>query len=100
MVGAPKSLTYASMVSREPVTIAMTWASLNDPQVNCLCIYHSAEEELNKIDKVFKMKAGSIGDPDIYLGAKVKQMKMNNGVTAWAISPNQYVNEAVNNCEI
>ena len=26
-------------------------------------------------------------------------MKMNNGVTAWAISPSKYVNEAVNNCE-
>ena len=45
------------------------------------------------------MKAGSIGDPDIYLGAKVKQMKMNNGVTAWAISPSKYVNKAINNCE-
>ena len=45
------------------------------------------------------MKAGSIGDPDIYLGAKVKQMKMNKGVTAWAISPSKYVDEAVNNCE-
>ena len=53
---------------------------------DCLCIHHSAEEELNKIDKVFKMKAGSIGDPDIYLCPKVKPMKMNNGVTAWAIS--------------
>ena len=26
-------------------------------------------------------------------------MKMNNGVTAWAISLIKYVNEAVNNCE-
>ena len=26
-------------------------------------------------------------------------MKMNNGVTRWAISPSKYVNEAVNNCE-
>ena len=26
-------------------------------------------------------------------------MKMNNGVTAWAIHPCKYVNEAVNNCE-
>ena len=66
---------------------------------DCLCIHHSAEEELIKIDKFFKIKAGSIGDPDIYLGAKVKQMKMNYGVTAWAISPSKYVNEAVNNCE-
>ena len=45
------------------------------------------------------MKAGSIGGPDIHLGAKVKPMKMNNDVTAWAISPSKYVNEAVNNCE-
>ena len=66
---------------------------------DCLCIHHSAEEELNKIDKFFMMKAGSIGGPDIYLGAKVKTMKMNNGVTAWAIRPSNYVNEAVNNCE-
>ena len=45
------------------------------------------------------MKAGSIGDSDIYLVAKVKHMKMNNGATAWAISRRKYVNEAVNNCE-
>ena len=45
------------------------------------------------------MKVGLIGDRDIYLGAKVKKMKMNNGVTAWAIIPSKYVNEAVNNCE-
>ena len=64
-----------------------------------LCIHHSAEKELNKIDKLFKMKAGSIGDPDIYLGAKLKPMKMNNGVTPLGISPNKYANEAVNNCE-
>ena len=30
---------------------------------------------------------------------KVKPMKMNNGVTAWAISASTYVNETVNNCE-
>ena len=66
---------------------------------DCLCIHHSAEEELNKTDKFFKMEGGSIGDLDIYLGAKVKPMKMNDGVTAWAISSNKYVNEAINNCE-
>ena len=45
------------------------------------------------------MKAGLIGDPDIYLGAKVKKMRMNNGVTAWVISPSKYVYEAGKNCE-
>ena len=46
---------------------------------DCICIHHSAEEELNKIDKFFKMKAGSLWDQDIYLGAKAKPMNMNNG---------------------
>ena len=66
---------------------------------DCLFINHSADQELNKKCKYFKRKAGSIGDPDVYLGAKVKPMRMNNGVTAWADSPSKYVNEAVNNCE-
>ena len=51
MIEAPESLTYASMVSRESVRIALTWASLNDLEVIVFCIHHSAEEELNKIDK-------------------------------------------------
>ncbi len=66
---------------------------------DCLCIHHSAEDELNKIDKFFKMKPGSIGDPDLYLGAKVKTMKMPNGVEAWALSASKYVQDAVKNCE-
>ena len=194
MVEAPKSLTYASMVSRESVRIALTLAALNDCEVktsdlqnayltapcpekvhttlgtefgenkgktativrvlyglassdesfrnhradcmhhlgykycladpdlsynpevreedkfkyysyvllyadDCLCIHHSAEEELNKTEKFFRIEAGSIGDPDIHLGAKVKPMKMSNGVAAWAISPSKYVNKAINNCE-
>ena len=35
-----------------------------------LCISHNAEKELLKIDKFFKMKSQSIGDPDIYLGGR------------------------------
>ena len=113
--------------SRESVRIALTLAVLNNLEVKTSDIQNAyltascsekvhttlgtkfgenkgktaiiVEEELNKIDKFFKMKAGSIGDPDINLGAKDKPMKMNNGVAAWAISPSKYVNEAVNNCE-
>ena len=41
---------------------------------DCLCICHDAEAEIHKIDKLFTMKKGSVGDPDVYLGAKVKRM--------------------------
>ena len=66
---------------------------------DCLCICHDAEAEIHKIDKFFTMKKGSIGDPDVYLGARVKRMEMLNGIQAWALSSNKYVQEAVQNAE-
>jgi len=62
---------------------------------DCLCIRHNAEECLREIDKFFPMKEGSIGDPDIYLGAKLRKVQLNNGVFCWALSPSKYVQEAV-----
>ena len=66
---------------------------------DCLCICHDAEAEIHKIDKFFTMKKGSVGDPDVYLGAKVKRMEMPNGVQAWALSSSKYVQEAIQNVE-
>jgi hypothetical protein len=62
---------------------------------DCIAIGHDATEMLHEIDKYFKMKPGSIGDPDIYLGAKLRQCTLPNGVHAWALSPSKYVQEAV-----
>ena len=66
---------------------------------DCLCIHHDAVGAIKKIDKFFKMKDGSIGDPDVYLGAKLKPTRLNNGVTAWGMSASKYVQEAVANVE-
>ena len=63
---------------------------------DCLCIRHDAEECIREIDKYFPMKEGSIGNPDIYLGAKLRQVRLDNGVECWALSPTKYVQEAVN----
>ena len=45
-----------------------------------LSIAHDAEANLKRIDKYFKLKPGSLGDPDIYLGAKLRRMRIHNGV--------------------
>ena len=37
---------------------------------NFMVIHHDAESVLRRIDKYFKLKTSSIGDLDIYLGAK------------------------------
>jgi hypothetical protein len=64
-----------------------------------LAISHEALQDLDKIDYYFKMKKESIGDPDIYLGSKLKKVKLPNLVVAWMMSPTKYVAEAVKNVE-
>ena len=66
---------------------------------DCLCIHHDAEKQLQQLDKFFPMKPGSIGDPDIYLGAKLRKVTLDNGVESWSLSPSKYVQEAVRNAE-
>lgn len=64
-----------------------------------LAISHDAMSSLREIDKYFHMKPDSIGDPDIYLGAKLRQNQLDNGVFCWSMSSSKYVQEAVANVE-
>ena len=66
---------------------------------DCLCIHEDAKSKLLELDKYFKMKPGSIGDPDIYLGVKVKPTRLENGVIAWGMSSSKYVQEGVRTIE-
>jgi hypothetical protein len=43
------------------------------------------------------MKPGSMGDPNFYLGAKVWQIKLPNGVLPWSMSSSKYIQAAVRN---
>ena len=60
-------------------------------------VHHDATDILLRLDKYFKITPGSIGDPDVYLGATItiKQMCLANGVMAWASSPSKYVRASV-----
>jgi hypothetical protein len=55
---------------------------------------------LKEIDRYFMMKLGSFRDPDVYLGAKLRQTVLSNGVVAWGMSSSKYVQEAVMNVEL
>ena len=39
-----------------------------------IVIHHEAESVLWRIDKCFKLNPSLIGDPEIYLGAKLNKM--------------------------
>ena len=64
-----------------------------------LVVHNDAMTTLMEIDKYFKLKPSSIGDPDSYLGAKLKYTCAENGVCCWTLSPSKYVQEACKNCE-
>ena len=49
----------------------------------CLLINHSVYTALHELDLFFKMKSESIGDPNMYLGAKFRKVVLENRVEAW-----------------
>ncbi len=64
-----------------------------------LCIHHDAMPMLDKLNQYFSLKPSLVGDPSMYLGAKLKLTQMSNGVWAWGMSPLKYIEEAVSNCK-
>ena len=56
-----------------------------------MVIHPDVESVLRRIDKYFNLNPSLIGDPDIYLGAKLKKMRLKNIIWAWANSPARYV---------
>ena len=47
-----------------------------------MVIHHDTKSALRRIYKYFKLNTSSISDPDIYLGAKLKNMRLDNGLRA------------------
>jgi hypothetical protein len=55
---------------------------------------------MGEINKYLPLKPSSMGNPDIYLGAKLKETRLPNGVMAWGLSSSKYVVQAVKNCQL
>ncbi|KAI2509582.1 Reverse transcriptase (RNA-dependent DNA polymerase) [Fragilaria crotonensis] len=62
-----------------------------------LVVHHDSTKSLKEIDHFFKTKDGSIGEPDFYLGAKLRITTLPNGVNAWSMSSSKYIQAAVAN---
>ena len=54
---------------------------------------------LQKLNKYFALKSGSIQPPDLYLGAKMRRVVLPNGVKAWAQSSSHYIQTVLKNLE-
>ena len=64
-----------------------------------MVIHNDTNSVLCRIDKYFKLNPSLIVNPDIYLGAKLKKMRLENGVWGWANIPARDVKELLENVE-
>jgi hypothetical protein len=55
---------------------------------------------MKEINGYLPLKPSSVGSPDIYLSAKLKETQLPNGVVVWGLSPSKYVVQAVKNCQL
>ena len=66
---------------------------------DCLCISVDPRGVLMKINKYFPMKPSSLGQPKVYLGGKVSQVVLPNGVKVYSYTASQYLHKAVHGVE-
>jgi hypothetical protein len=65
-----------------------------------LCIHHDPMSVMKEINGYLPLKPSSVGNPDIYLGTKLKETRLPNGVMVWGLSPSKYVVQAVKSCQL
>ena len=67
---------------------------------DCLIISDNSENVIQmEIGKYFELRQESIKPPDLYLGGRMRQVELDNGVKAWDFGSSQYVQAAVKNVE-
>jgi hypothetical protein len=84
---------------KQPVTGVSYYSYILIYVDDILCIHHEAMPVLDKLDKYFMLKPSSVGNPSMYLGAKLKLTQTSNGIYAWGMSPAKFIKEAVSNCK-
>jgi hypothetical protein len=66
---------------------------------NVLSISADPKKTMRRIQEDFKLKDDKIAEPDVYLGATIANMSLDNGKMCWTMLPKQYVKAAVTNVE-
>jgi hypothetical protein len=82
-----------------PYDGVLYWAYMLICVDDILCVHHDPGSPLANLDEYFKMKEGYIQVPTFYLGAKLKNTVLTNGVVAWGMSSSKYVQSAVQNVQ-
>ncbi len=56
-----------------------------------LVVHHNPKRVMDRTDSFLPLKPGSIGPPEMYLGAKLKKKTFENGTVARGLNSSKYV---------
>lgn len=64
-----------------------------------LHISHDTKPLMDAIGNIYRLKEGSVGTPERYLGATISQYQLSDGRSAWAMSAREYLKAAIDTLE-
>ena len=59
-----------------------------------LHLHHDLDTFMNCLAEVYRLKDGSVGEPDRYLGANIDKVQLYDGSVAWSMTSREYVTNA------
>jgi hypothetical protein len=66
---------------------------------NILCISRNTKSIMDHLATRYRLKEGSVKQPDKYLGANIGKWTLDDGRCVWLMSAKSYINSAVSNVE-
>ena len=64
-----------------------------------LHLHHGRDTFMNRLAEVYRLKDGSVGEPDRYIGANIERIQLDDGSVAWSMTSSEYVTNAIQNLE-
>ena len=60
---------------------------------------HDPDTLINRLAEVYRIKYGSVGEPDRYLDANIEKVQLDDGSVAWSMTSREYVTNSIKNLE-
>ena len=64
-----------------------------------LHLHHDPDTFMNRLAEVYRLKDGSVGEPDRYIGANIEKVQLDYGSVAWSITSREYVTNIIQKLE-
>ena len=60
-----------------------------------LHLHHYPDTFMNRLAEVYRLKDGSVGEPERYLGANIEKVELDDGSVAWSMTSREYATNAI-----